>query len=84
MILAVAPVVDLWKMNFRFSKAEFDEICNEAEACNFTKINTSPWVIFTSFKLYKRYQIVQHITHTLAESQNITNRKEGCCCIVFS
>ena len=29
MMLAVAPVDDLWKKNFRFSRAEFDEICNE-------------------------------------------------------
>ena len=25
------------------------------EACNFTKCNTSPWVFFTFFKLYKWY-----------------------------
>ena len=25
----------------------------QAEACNFTKINTAPWVLFTFFKLYK-------------------------------
>ena len=31
----------------------------QALACNFTKINTSPWVIFTFSKLYKWYQIVQ-------------------------
>ena len=29
-----------------------------AEACNFTKINTPPWVFFTFLKLYKWYQIV--------------------------
>ena len=29
------------------------------EACNFTKSNTPPWMFFTSFKLYKWYQIVQ-------------------------
>ena len=34
----------------------------QAEACNFTKINTPPWVFFTFFKLYKWYQIVQRIT----------------------
>ena len=26
-------------------------------ACNFTKTNTSPWVFFTFFKMYKWYQI---------------------------
>ena len=30
--------------------------------CNFTKINTSPWVFFTFFKLYKWYQIAECIT----------------------
>ena len=34
----------------------------KAEACIFTKINTSPWVFFTYFKLYKWYQIAQSIT----------------------
>ena len=32
-------------------------------ACNFTKINTPPWVLFTIFKLYKWYQIAQRITY---------------------
>ena len=31
----------------------------QAEACNFTKINTPPWVFFTFLKLYKWYQIAQ-------------------------
>ena len=30
---------------------------------NVTKINTSPWVLFKFFKLYKWYQIVQRITY---------------------
>ena len=34
----------------------------QAEACNFTKINTLSWVFFTFFKLYKWYQIVQCTT----------------------
>ena len=34
-----------------------------AEACNFTKINSPPWVFFTFFKLYKCYQIAQRITY---------------------
>ena len=34
-----------------------------AEACNFTKINTPPWVFFTFFKLYKWYQVAQRITY---------------------
>ena len=32
-------------------------------ACNFTKINTPPWVFFTFFKLYKWYQIAQRTTY---------------------
>ena len=35
----------------------------QAAACNFTTINTLPWVFFTFFKLYKWYQIAQHITY---------------------
>ena len=31
----------------------------QVEACSFTKSNTPPWVLFTFFKLYKWYQIVQ-------------------------
>ena len=38
----------------------------QAEACNFTKSNTPPWVFFTFFKLYKWYQIAQSVTHGLA------------------
>ena len=30
--------------------------------CNYTKINTLPWVFFTFFKLYKCYQIDEPIT----------------------
>ena len=32
-------------------------------ACNFTKSNALPWVFFTFFKLYNRYQIAQRITY---------------------
>ena len=35
----------------------------QAKACNFTKINTPPWVFFTFFKLYKWYQIAQRTTY---------------------
>ena len=31
-------------------------------SCNFTKINTPPWVFFTFLKLHKWYQIAQRIT----------------------
>ena len=34
----------------------------QALACNFTKSNTSPWVYFTFFKLYKWNQIAQSIS----------------------
>ena len=34
-------------------------------ACNFTKINTPPWVFFTFFKLYKWYLSVQSITYVI-------------------
>ena len=34
----------------------------QAEACNFTKIYTPPWVFFTFFKLYKWYQMAQRTT----------------------
>ena len=35
-----------------------------AEACNFTKINTPPWVFFTFFKFYKWCQIAKRTTYT--------------------
>ena len=35
----------------------------EAEACNFTKSYTPPWVFFPFFKLYKWYQIAQRIIY---------------------
>ena len=36
----------------------------QAKACNFTKINTPPWVFFTFLKLYKWYQIALRITYS--------------------
>ena len=35
----------------------------QAAACNFTKINTPPWVFFMIFKLYKWNQIAQRTTN---------------------
>ena len=35
-------------------------------SCNFTKINTPPWVFLTFFKLHKWYQIAQRITYNAA------------------
>ena len=40
------------------------------KACNFTKINTPPWVFFTFFKLSKWYQIMQRITHVTSKISN--------------
>ena len=42
--------------------------CNfeNGNQCNFTKINTPPWVFFMFFKLYKWYQIAQRITYLTA------------------
>ena len=34
-------------------------------ACNFIKSNTTPWVFFMYFKLYKWYQIPQSITYNM-------------------
>ena len=39
----------------------------QAKACDFTKSNTPPWVLFTFFKLCKWYQIAQSISHNIAE-----------------
>ena len=41
----------------------------QTSACNFTKINTPPWVFFTFLKLYKWYQITQRITFTSKSSK---------------
>ena len=38
------------------------------EACNFTKINTPPWVFFTFLKLHEWYQIAQNNTYVSAYS----------------
>ena len=37
----------------------------QAEACNFTKINTPPWVFFKFFILYKWYQIAQRTSNEI-------------------
>ena len=36
----------------------------QAQACNFTKIITLPWMSFTFFKLYKWKQIAQRTTYS--------------------
>ena len=41
------------------------------EACNFTKINTPPWVSFTLFKLYKWYQIAQRTTYEAVAEESV-------------
>ena len=46
-----------------------------ASACNFTEINTPPWVFFTFLKLYKCYQIAQRITHTHMHIQTYMQQK---------
>ena len=38
----------------------------QTKACNLTKSNTSPWVFFKFFKLYKWYQIAQNITYEIS------------------
>ena len=43
----------------------------QAETCNFTKINTPPWVFFTFFKLLKCYQIVQRITYSGCSTKGV-------------
>ena len=43
----------------------------QASACNFTKGNTPPWVLFTFFKLYKIYDIAQNITYIKAAVTDI-------------
>ena len=41
MMLAVAPVEDLWKKNFRLSRAESDKICNELKPYIYSNILSS-------------------------------------------
>ena len=38
----------------------------QAEECNFTKINTPPWVLFIFFQLYKWYQMAQRTIFSLS------------------
>ena len=47
----------------------------QAEAYNFTKTNTLPWVLFTFFKLYKWYQIAQRITNAYGTSIQTMKKK---------
>ena len=51
----------------------------QAEACNFTKINTPPWVFFLFFKLYKWHQIAQCTTFVEAQTltMNLKWKKSG-------
>ena len=42
------------------------------DGCNFTKINTPPWVFFTFFELYKWYQTPQCITGITAQTMKFS------------
>ena len=43
----------------------------QALACNFTKVNTPPWVFFTFFELYEWYQIAKRTTNSIFCSYKI-------------
>ena len=43
----------------------------QAEACNFTKSITPPWVFFTFFKVYKWCQVAKSVSFHL---QRLTNQ----------
>ena len=47
-------------------------ICGALD-CNFSKINTLPWVFFIFFKLYKWYQIAQRIKYNRKHYKPISN-----------
>ena len=49
----------------------------QAEACNFTEINTPPWVFFKFFKFYKWYQIAQRITYVRSIQSNILSEENS-------
>ena len=49
----------------------------QAEACNYTKSNTPPWVFFTFFKLYEWYQIAQRTTYKCQSNKESNVRLEG-------
>ena len=55
--------VTLCTIWYRFYNLKSVKNIHAAKACNFTKSNTPPWVIFTFFKLYKLSQIAQRITY---------------------
>ena len=53
------------------NKYEVDSFVEKQKACNFTKINTPPWVFITFFKLYKWHQIAQRITYIAYEKSGL-------------
>ena len=57
----LVPFVQFWKCE-KHPWRSVTSVNLLAEACNFTKISTHPWVFFTFLKLYKWYQITQRIT----------------------
>ena len=57
-----------WRNNLAYSICHKEDIYRLLErltskACNFTKINTPPWVFFAFLKLCKWYQIAQRTTY---------------------
>ena len=58
----LVPFVQFWKCE-KHPWRSVTSVNLLAEACNFTKISTHPWVFFTFLKLYKWYQITQRTTY---------------------
>ena len=49
----------------------------QAEACNYTKSSTPPWLFFTFFKLYKKCQIVEKVPNCVEHHIWLTIQLEG-------
>ena len=56
---------------------------NFSVACNFTKINTPPWVFFKFFKLYKWHQIEQRTTSVGTEGSLLLSTRLDCAFCYF-
>ena len=67
----------------QFKKRE-EHPCSNANSCNFTKINTPPWVFFTFFKLCRWHQIAQRILFTLFFAHWFRNRSSKALQKVFN
>ena len=58
-------------------KSTYEEVLILVKLCNFTKINTSPWIFFTFLKFYTWYKIAQRKKRKLSKKSHVVHKNRA-------